>query len=242
MAKRKSKPIVEGYLEKVSAGLLQKFSTAVTEHIKDKQGIYALYRNNNLYYVGLATDLKRRLKQHLKDQHQGKWTHFSLYVISKSEHIKELESLLLRIAYPKGNSQKGKLKASENIKPTLERYVKNKQNEELKSIFSKPSTKQRPRKAKVSNPKHSKKTPKRSLLKAVQDGKLKGWQRLYAKYKGIDYKAMVRPNGEIERMDTKERFNSPSGAGRSIRGISTDGPAFWKVKINKELVRLKEIL
>ena len=123
MAKR-TKSIIEGYLEKVSAGLLDKYQKTITEEIRGKQGIYALYRNENLYYVGLAGDLRRRVKQHLKDRHQGKWTHFSLYIIRQDDHIKELESLLLRIAYPKGNSTKGKLPDAADLKPRLQTLVK----------------------------------------------------------------------------------------------------------------------
>jgi hypothetical protein len=38
-----------------------------------------------------------RLKGHLRDCHKGLWDRFSVYLTSDAEHIKELESLLLRI-------------------------------------------------------------------------------------------------------------------------------------------------
>ena len=112
MAKKKAKKkkkhtahaIVSGYLEKVNASIFDKFRTEITDLTKGHQGIYALYRKNKLYYVGLATNLRNRIKHHLNDRHKGKWTHFSLYIIHREDHIKELESLVLRIAYPDGNA------------------------------------------------------------------------------------------------------------------------------------------
>jgi len=92
--------------------------------IQGHQGLYALYRRNKLYYVGLASDLRRRINQHLKDRHGGKWTHFSLYIIRKTDHIKELESMLLCIAYPEGNAQRGKLPKASNLLPRLDREIK----------------------------------------------------------------------------------------------------------------------
>ena len=107
--KRVSRAIVAGYLEKVSSRIFEQYRQSITEMITGHQGLYALYRRDKLYYVGLATNLKSRIRYHLRDRHQGKWTHFSLYIIRKADHIKELESLLLRIADPAGNSIKGNL-------------------------------------------------------------------------------------------------------------------------------------
>ena len=89
-AKRATRTIISGYLERVSALVLEKYKSEIAEMIQGHQGLYALYRRNKLYYVGLASDLRRRINQHLKDRHGGKWTHFSLYIIRKTDHIKEL--------------------------------------------------------------------------------------------------------------------------------------------------------
>ncbi len=114
--KYRNRPIVTGYLEKVSSSIFDQHSRIIAEMIQRQQGLYALYRKEKLYYVGLARNLKSRVKQHVRDKHAGKWTHFSLYIIRHPEHIKELESLLLRIAYPAGNSVKGKLRRSGSIR------------------------------------------------------------------------------------------------------------------------------
>lgn len=44
-----------------------------------------------------------RVNHHLKDWHKGKWDRFSVYLTNDDEHIKPLESLMLRIINPKGN-------------------------------------------------------------------------------------------------------------------------------------------
>ena len=73
-------------------------------------------------------------------------------------------------------------------------------------------------------------------------GLLKNWQRLYATYKGKDYKAMVRPNGVIEVFPNRERFDSPSGAAKAIANREKDGWKFWKYKDkNGELVYIDKL-
>ncbi|MBT3192989.1 MAG: GIY-YIG nuclease family protein [Verrucomicrobia bacterium] len=114
---RKSNPLVLGYLEKISSKAFADYPKQITDLIGKKHGIYALYKNDRLYYVGLATNLKRRIKQHRIDKHAGKWNRFSLYLVRKQEHIKELESLILRIADPTGNATSGRLPGADNRPP-----------------------------------------------------------------------------------------------------------------------------
>ena len=102
MKKRSSHALVLGFLERISSRAFEEFPRQITELIGKQHGIYALYKGDHLYYVGLATDLRKRIKHHRQDRHAGKWDRFSLYLVHKVDHIKELESLLLRIADPKG--------------------------------------------------------------------------------------------------------------------------------------------
>ena len=48
---------------------------------RHQQGIYILYGNLGPYYVGLTRrqGLGKRLKDHLNDQHHGKWDRFSWF-------------------------------------------------------------------------------------------------------------------------------------------------------------------
>ena len=99
-AKRKSRSIIVGHLEKISSKVFDQHRKQISEIIKNNYGVYSLYRRDKLYYIGLASDFKKRIHQHLKDRHKGKWNYFSLYIIRKSDHIREVEALLVRIAQP----------------------------------------------------------------------------------------------------------------------------------------------
>ena len=44
-----------------------------------QSGLYILYGDYGPYYVGKADRMGRRLKQHLKDRHAGKWSRFSWF-------------------------------------------------------------------------------------------------------------------------------------------------------------------
>ena len=112
---RKSRPLVGGFLERISVTAFEKYHREITDLVRSQHGVYALYKNDRLYYVGLAVNLRRRIKQHLKDKHAGRWNRFSLYLVRKVDHIKEIESLLLRIADPAGNKQVGRLRKATNL-------------------------------------------------------------------------------------------------------------------------------
>jgi hypothetical protein len=221
---RKARPIVTGYLEKVNARIFDKYQKEITDMIKGHQGLYALYRKNKLYYVGLASNLRNRIKYHLRDRHQGKWTHFSLYIIRKSDHIKELESLLLRIAYPEGNSQRGKLRTTNNLLPKLKTQVKQKIKEEYEDLFKgHRAVKVKAKKKTASNSKVSKK--EKPLKGVFPKGK-----RLCATYKGKEYKAWVFRSGTVKLRSNGQLYDSPSAAGKAVTKRSTNGWAFWKYR------------
>lgn len=84
-------------LERVSRDIFEKFPMEIAQLIGQKHGVYALYDEDILYYVGKASDLKRRIKQHLKDKHLAQWTHFSLFLTNKDNFIGEIESILIRM-------------------------------------------------------------------------------------------------------------------------------------------------
>ena len=74
------------------------------------RGIYALYDNHGLYYVGLTTrSLRSRIKRHTTDRHRKKWNKISWYQIPNFKYSKDMETAILRITHPKGNRVKGKI-------------------------------------------------------------------------------------------------------------------------------------
>jgi Restriction Enzyme Adenine Methylase Associated/GIY-YIG catalytic domain len=226
MAKKKknkrAKSIITGHLEKIGQKVFTDYSSAITELIKGHQGIYALYKKDKLYYVGLASNLKNRIKHHLNDRHKNGWTHFSLYIIRQEEHIKEIESLVLRISYPKGNAIKGKLIQSRDLRPILKSKMREQWEKQFNDIIGGRKTKPDKKTVrKITN--HKADRPLKGLLK--------NYQRIYCQCRGQRFKAKVLPSGIIELVPGKERFNSPSLAGIAVTKKKTiNGWKFWKYK------------
>ncbi len=117
----KRKSLVCQHLENMSRELLEQNQEIVREYVRRRQGIYALYRRGKIYYVGLASNLRSRLANHLNDRHQDSWDRFSFYLTIGDSHLRELESLILRIVKPPGNKQKGKFAKSEDLRRRFKR-------------------------------------------------------------------------------------------------------------------------
>lgn len=115
----KHAPLVSQYLEKISRAALEKHQGIIREYVAKRHGVYALYRGNRLYYVGLASNLRNRLRHHLRDRHGQSWDRFSVYLTIGDSHIKELESLVLRIVSPPGNKTGGTFGKAENLRTQL---------------------------------------------------------------------------------------------------------------------------
>jgi hypothetical protein len=87
---KKSKPLVIEHLENISRKALEKYQPIITEYVKGKKGVYALYKGERLKYVGLAGNLRSRLSTHLRDRHAQSWDKFSVYLTEDDEHLREL--------------------------------------------------------------------------------------------------------------------------------------------------------
>lgn len=94
---------------------MEEYQDIIREYVRKRHGIYALYRRGKLQYVGLASNLRVRLRQHLHDRHKNSWDRFSVYLTIDDKAIKELETLLLRIVDPVENRAGGKFIRSENL-------------------------------------------------------------------------------------------------------------------------------
>ena len=101
MAKRV--PLVCQHLENISRDALERHQEIIRNYVRGRQGVYALYKGNRLYYVGLASNLRMRLATHMRNQHGQRWDRFSVYLTIGDRTLRELEALLLRIVKPKGN-------------------------------------------------------------------------------------------------------------------------------------------
>jgi len=99
----------------------EKFAAFLKEH--ERQGLYALYRENGeLYYIGRASDLLQRLSVHKSDLHGKKWDKLAIYIINKKMKLHDVESLLIGVSKPEGNKNRGKLK--NDLRKELRNYMK----------------------------------------------------------------------------------------------------------------------
>ena len=225
-SKKRTKSLLSHRLENLSKELFKNNYEEITELIGSTPGIYALYDDNELYYVGKSADLRKRVKHHLKDRHYASWSHFSLYLVRNAEHIGEIESLLIRIADPKGNSVKPKGRSDSSMLKELMRMVKQKRDKEFNAMFN------------ISD--KSKKKKVRDSSKRTLKGLVKKNSILYKTYKGKEYKAVLTPKGNI-KIDDKQ-FYSPTGAAKHVVDRkSVNGWTFWYIKDSDgEWVKLRD--
>lgn len=133
--RQKSTSLFSQYLENVSRKLLEEHGEIIRKYVRNRHGVYALYNKNELYYVGLASNLRTRLKHHLKDRHANTWDNFSIYLTIGDQHLRELEALLHRIAMPNGNKQKGKFRYTQDLTRTFRDDLKAYHTRELHEYF-----------------------------------------------------------------------------------------------------------
>jgi Restriction Enzyme Adenine Methylase Associated/GIY-YIG catalytic domain len=226
MSKRIKKALITESIEFVSSELFINYSDTITELIGRSAGIYALYKENKLYYVGRAVHLKRRIKQHLNDKHQNKWTHFSLYLINEQDHIGEFESLLVRIAKPGGNSVRPRGKDNRSLKK-LKLLIKDRHKEELRLLL--------PNANKVKKVKRNRKGTRPESLKGLVTKRT----TLTKTYLGKEYNAKLTPGGII--LFKNRKYESPTAAAKAIvKNRPVNGWHFWSMKNAKgKLVKLK---
>lgn len=224
-----ARPLVVNRLENVSKDVFKKYYPLITKLVGDSPGIYALYDGVDLYYVGKSTELRKRVRHHLIDRHLASWTHFSLYLVRREEHIHEFESLLVRIANPKGNRVIPRGKSTGVLVDQLKKMIQLKQKEELGKLFGTKNAAGR-------------KVPKSSQAsQRTIEGLVAKRTVLYRTYKGKEYKAALSPKGVITYAG--QSYKSPSAAARAVivRKGAVNGWAFWYIKSSSgDWVRLMD--
>jgi hypothetical protein len=227
MPKKKHRRLVQGNLERISSKVFDIYHDEITELVGRQHGVYALYKKNRLYYVGLAKNLRGRVKHHLKDRHAKKWDSFSLYLIRNVNYLRELESLLVHIAEPKGNIARGRFARSENLLDALNKMMSASDRQRRDETLAggkrrRPAKSKRRKRVAIGN------ATTRKERKPVLSGVFQAGMELRAKYKGSDYTATVDEEGKIHSRG--KIFNSPSMAAIEIVGHSKDGWLFWRYK------------
>lgn len=216
--KRKTDGLVSEFFEKMSWEFLENYRDIINGMIKGKAGVYALYKGDRLYYVGLAVNLKRRLTQHLKDRHKGRWSHFSVYLVTEDDHIKPLESLVLRIADPVGNAVKGKLPGATNMRSSIVQKMKMRDADVRSKMVGGAVVKRRIQE------------DARVVSAAGAKGAIDRRHSLKATYKSQSFKATLRKDGKINF--DGNLYSSPTAAAQAVtqRSSAINGRTFWKYK------------
>lgn len=214
----RAKALVTQHLEGISRKVLEEHQHIIREYVRRRQGVYALFRRGKLYYVGLAGNLRSRLGHHLKDRHKDSWDGFSVYLTIGDDHLRELESLVLRIANPGGNKQKGKFAKSEDLRRRFRRDLRDDFNASIDELLGAAA---RPSRAKRKNTKRGKKGREVVLSRYTKRA-----FPLRAKHKGKILRAYVRKSGLI--YFDNQHFNSPSMAARhAVKRPTCNGWTFW---------------
>ncbi len=227
MAKRK--PLVSQHLQNISRNALEKYQNIVRRYVRRRQGVYALYRRNKLYYVGLASNLRSRLSHHLRDRHGDSWDRFSVYLTIGDSHLKELESLILRIVKPPANRVIGKFASSQDIRRLFAKDIRVQQRDELISLLGKVTQTEEEEILDL-----SRKLPVLAKYITVPI-------KLRARFKGKIIKAKARRDGLI-RFGGKT-FSSPSqAAAKACRRRTCNGWRFWTYeRAPGDWIRLNEL-
>jgi hypothetical protein len=215
--KRASDRLLVGYLEGIGWRVFQKYPIAIHHLTRGRTGVYALYKGERLSYVGLASNLMWRLKAHLRDRHAGRWDRFSVYVTHGDRHLREIESILLRIAKPTGNKVKGGLKGCPNLYRQLRREMTESDADNRAALLGGHAAQQRRRR--------KAKRGRGSLgLAGLVDRRLP----LKASYKNRMFRASLRRDGYISYRGTL--FESPTAAAKKASGRGMNGWSFWRYK------------
>ena len=218
--------LVLEHLENISWRVMEDYPDVIRDMIRGKSGVYALYRGHKLYYVGLATNLMVRVKQHLKDRHKGAWNRFSVYITRHPDIIKELESLMLRIMSPPGNIQSGRLRKSDDLRRALRDQVRAHDDEKRAKLMG----------GRIERVHRRRKTSGAKGAAALK-GCVSRSVHLRGEHDGWVYSAKLRPSGEIYY--DGELYSSPTAAAKGA-GVRRNGWVFWYYRDSAgEWVRLK---
>lgn len=226
---QRSGGIVREYFERMNGGVLDDYGTVVKSLIHRRAGVYALYKGDRLYYVGLARNLMGRVKAHLKDRHARKWDRFSVYLTSDGDLVRPLEALVLRIVNPDGNRVKGKLAGAKDIGRSLNVMMADMDADRRARLVGG----------------HVARRRRRTNLGARRGsmglaGLLDRRMTLIGTHRGTKYRASLRKDGHIQYGG--ELYTSPTMAARAVVGRAVSGWKFWRFQKRRgEWVPLQEM-
>lgn len=208
--------LVTQFLERIHRSAFDSHPELIRSLVRRRNGVYALYHKDELYYVGLAKDLRWRLKHHLKNRHRDAWDRFSVYLTIGHQHLRELESLAIRITRAAGNKQIGRFAGAENLERALERTLIAKHKRERDALFGRP------------------------VNEDEDDAPPQRTQSIRGRHKGKTVRARWRRNGSVRYKG--KIYSSLSAAATRVTGHPTNGRWFWRVERSPgDWVRIKKL-
>jgi hypothetical protein len=205
------------HLEQVSTKAFDVRRTELEEVLGRKPGIYALYFKSRLTYVGRAKCLYRRINQHRRDRHGGRWDRFSAYVTRRADLSHEVEAIALRIMMPSANRKGGRLRRSTNLTRELESLLEVRLREEKAELLGGRR-----------GVHHRRRVARGRKGKAALAALVGQRRQLRGEYRGKEVRAMLLKDGTI-RIGA-EHFDSPSAALRHVAGRGVGAWKFWKLR------------
>ncbi len=159
--------LLKGVLEGIPSEGFNIIAESIEETMKGEAGIYALYKKDKLYYVGLARNLKGRVRKHTVDRHAKKWDTFSVYIINKVKYLGDVETIILRIIDPMGNRVKGRIPKLNALTKILEEEAREKTRElnNLRAVLGRPTRRKTKKKATVRKTKRKTRTLGKTVRK-----------------------------------------------------------------------------
>ena len=219
-------------LEGISKKIFERYQKVIIQYIGNKPGVYALYDEKELYYVGRAIDLAKRVKYHLKDQHSALWTHFSVYFTKKAQYANDIEAVIIAIADPKGNKVKPKLGKEMKLKTLIRKAIKESHKEELRELG-------------LGRKKQNNVEKKKSKIRPNLKNYFEKNRPLMKVYKDVTYKAMLLKSGKIKYKN--KLYNTPTSSAQAVvhkhsPNSAVNGWHFWFIKdTENNWVKLSEL-
>jgi hypothetical protein len=210
--------LVTQYLENIHRQALEEHPELLRDFISNRNGIYALFNKGELYYAGLASSLRGRLKHHLKDRHRDSWDSFSVYLTIGDKHMRELESLLIRVVRPPGNRQIGRFSGADNLETKFERLLDDQHRAQKSRLMGRP------------------------VEEADDPDKARRSIKVRATFKGTKYYAWYRIHTGTVKFK-KKVYDSLSAAAVAVTKTATNGRWFWQFERSPgEWIRVRKNL
>jgi hypothetical protein len=212
---RKRLPLVCEHLENISRDALENHQNVIRAYVRRRQGVYALYRKSKLYYVGLAKDLRGRLTAHVRDRHGESWDRFSVYFTIGDQHLKEMESFILRIVKLKGNKVKGKFAKSRDLRRQFARDIRSEYRKEFALLLGRewidPQVSRNDDESSVRPPALAAYSPLRSGCAPLTRARLLGHKYVAMGGFGSVARFTSRPQPRVQRSSEEAAMGGPSG-------------------------------